>query len=64
MHSVGGLFSGIGAIEMDFEKARCKILWSNENNEQNYYVIAISPCKKGEKKLRSFGVWGGDTTTE
>jgi DNA (cytosine-5)-methyltransferase 1 len=30
---VGGLFSGIGGIEMGFEKAGCKILWSNENDE-------------------------------
>ena len=33
MHSVGGLFSGIGGIEMCFEKAGYKILWSNENDE-------------------------------
>ncbi|SVC98468.1 uncharacterized protein METZ01_LOCUS351322, partial [marine metagenome] len=33
MFTVGGLFSGIGGIELGFEKAGFKILWSNENDE-------------------------------
>ena len=33
MLTVGGLFSGIGGIELGFEKAGFKILWSNENDE-------------------------------
>ena len=33
MYTVGGLFSGIGGIELGFEKAGFKILWSNENDE-------------------------------
>ena len=32
MHKVGGLFSGIGGIELGFELANFKILWSNEND--------------------------------
>ena len=32
MFTVGGLFSGIGGIELGFEKAGFKILWSNEND--------------------------------
>ena len=32
MLTVGGLFSGIGGIELGFEKAGFKILWSNEND--------------------------------
>ncbi len=33
MVTVGGLFSGIGGIELGFEKAGFKILWSNEFDE-------------------------------
>ena len=33
MHTVGGLFSGIGGIELGFEQAGFKILWSNEIDE-------------------------------
>ena len=33
MHTLGGLFSGIGGIELGFEKAGFKTLWSNENDE-------------------------------
>ena len=32
MHKVGGLFSGIGGIDLGFELANFKILWSNEND--------------------------------
>lgn len=28
--TVGGLFSGVGGIELGFEKAGFEILWSNE----------------------------------
>ena len=30
MYTVGGLFSGIGGIELGFEKAGFKVIWSNE----------------------------------
>ena len=33
MVTVGGLFSGIGGIELGFEKAGFKIMWSNEFDE-------------------------------
>ena len=33
MYTVGGLFSGIGGIEIGFEGAGYEILWSNENDE-------------------------------
>ena len=33
MLTAGGLFSGIGGIEIGFKKAGFKILWSNENDE-------------------------------
>lgn len=32
MFTVGGLFSGIGGIELGFERAGFNILWSNEND--------------------------------
>ena len=30
MYTVGGLFSGIGGIELGFEQAGFEIVWSNE----------------------------------
>ena len=33
MVTVGGLFSGIGGIEIGFKNAGFKILWSNEFDE-------------------------------
>ena len=33
MLTVGGLFSGIGGIELGFEQAGFKINWSNEIDE-------------------------------
>lgn len=40
MLTVGGLFSGIGGIEIGFKKAGFKILWSNEND--SYSIRSFS----------------------
>ena len=68
MFTVGGLFSGIGGIEIGFKKTGFKILWSNENDP---YSVRSFKCnyshqlydgdirKLNFKKLKSVDVLVG-----
>ena len=46
MYTVGGLFSGIGGIELGFEQAGFKIEWSNEVDK-----YCIETLKKNHKHI-------------
>jgi len=68
MFTVGGLFSGIGGIELGFEKAGFKILWSNENDSYsvksfkhncNHQLYDQDIRKINFKKLKSVDVLVG-----
>ena len=68
MFTVGGLFSGIGGIELGFEKAGFKVLWSNENDpycirsfKYNYkHQLCIDDIRKiNFKKLKPVDVLVG-----
>ena len=68
MVTVGGLFSGIGGIEIGFEKAGFKILWSNEFDEScnktfkhnlNHKLYTDSITDINFKKIKSVDVLVG-----
>ena len=68
MFTVGGLFSGIGGIEIGFEKVGFKILWSNENDpysvrsfkhNYNHQLYDEDIRKINFKKLKSVDVLVG-----
>ena len=68
MHSVGGLFSGIGGLELGFKKAGYKILWSNENDENcaktyqhnfNHKLYTEDIAKIDFKKVKHVDVLAG-----
>ena len=68
MLTVGGLFSGIGGIEIGFKKAGFKILWSNENDSYsarsfrhnyNHQLYDKDIRKVNFKKLKSVDILVG-----
>ena len=68
MYTVGGLFSGIGGIEIGFEGAGYEILWSNENDENciktyrhnfNHRLFSENIAKINFKKVKPVDVLVG-----